>query len=204
MNIPPYRGILVDFDAISIFVQSVCACAYVYLREKEGESERERERERPDITRWGRKNAFIIYREKERHGVVLSWFSGPFFRAVFPDHRAPTFLPWPFDIKRRKPLSSYRVKRLFSNLLADIGFITFPRLSLSLCNLPIHAVPSGVFLAMFLALFTHLHCRRALIATEKPTTDPSVRPRNGVEMAQPLDCVFRQPLSILGHEIARI
>lgn len=68
---------------------------------------------------------------KSGRSVVLSWFSGPFFRAVFPDHRAPTFLPWPFDIKRRKPLSSYRVKRLFSNLLADIGFITFPRLSLS-------------------------------------------------------------------------
>ena len=108
--------------------ECMCMCVRIFERERG----REREREREDITRWGRKNAFIIYREKERHGVVLSWFSGPFFRAVFPDHRAPTFLPWPFDIKRRKPLSSYRVKRLFSNLLADIGFITFPRLSLSL------------------------------------------------------------------------
>ena len=109
---------------------------YIWERKRERAREREREREREDITKWGRKNAFIIYREKERHGVVLSWFSGPFFRAVFPDHRAPTFLPWPFDIKRRKPLSSYRVKRLFSNLLADIGFITFPRLSLSLSLQP--------------------------------------------------------------------
>lgn len=124
MNIPPYRGILMDFDAISIFIQSVCACACVCLRE--------RERERGYNEMREKKCFHHIQRERTGVVVVLSWFPGPFFRAVFPDHRAPTFLPWPFDIKRRKPLSSYRVKRLFSNLLADIGFITFPRLSLSL------------------------------------------------------------------------
>lgn len=105
------------------------------------------------------KENFIQFtkREKERGKGVLR----PFFRAVFPDHRAqPPLLLHPFFYikEEKKPLSSRRVKRLFSNLLADIGFIT----SLSFVSTPLHATPTW-----FLALFTHLHCRRPLIATWK-------------------------------------
>lgn len=106
-----------------------------------------------------RKKKKILSREKEKErgkGVLR-----PFFRAVFPDHRAqPPLLLHPFFYikEEKKPLSSRRVKRLFSNLLADIGFIT----SLSFVSTPLHFTPTW-----FLALFTHLHCRRPLIATWK-------------------------------------
>lgn len=74
----------------------------------------------------------VQHRKTEREKSVLR----PFFRAVFPDHGAqPPLLLRPFFYikeEKKKPLSSRRVKRLFSNLLADIGFIT----SLSFVSTP--------------------------------------------------------------------
>lgn len=109
----------------------------------------------------------VQHRKTEREKSVLR----PFFRAVFPDHGAqPPLLLRPFFYikeEKKKPLSSRRVKRLFSNLLADIGFIT----SLSSVSTPLQR--------WFLALFTHLHCRRPLIAAGGKTV-ASPRPCNGV------------------------
>lgn len=84
----------------------------------------------------------------------------PFFRAVFPDHRAqPPLLLHPFFYikEEKKPLSSRRVKRLFSNLLADIGFIT----SLSFHPPPRHSnVVSCAFHSSSLSASPYCHVEK--------------------------------------------
>lgn len=79
-----------------------------------------------EATKWLKENQkkenFIQYTQKERKGCIATIFSNCFSRSSCTT--TVPFAPRFYIKEEKKPLSSRRVKRLFSNLLADIGFIT--------------------------------------------------------------------------------
>lgn len=64
---------------------------------------------------------YPVHTEREER-VYCDHFLELFFQIIVHNHRS--FAPRFYIKEEKKPLSSRRVKRLFSNLLADIGFIT--------------------------------------------------------------------------------